>query len=181
MQDFQDDIEDYEKAMTKELDKVLVRAKTVAAVDRARAKDVLHTYNVLSYNEILGLNSAWLKKLNQHDIVITKDSLSQKDTGNVDVVLFGQKGFNVKKIDAQWTSFGSAYSNADDEQNLERAKPSKITFKDLNGDGFEDAVMTFPVKGATAYTFPGVNTELFLFTRVDGEPVAAFDTVMIKK
>jgi len=180
-EDFQDDIEDYEKAMTKELDKVLVRAKTVAAVDRARAKDVLHTYNVLSYNEILGLNSAWLKKLNQHDMVIMKDSLSQKDTGNVDVVLFGQKGFNVKKIDAQWTSFGSAYSNADDEQNLERAKPSKITFKDLNGDGFEDAVMTFPVKGATAYTFPGVDTELFLFTRVDGEPVAAFDTVMIKK
>lgn len=89
--------------------------------------------------------------------------------------------FNVKKIDAQWTSFGSAYSNADDEQNLERTKPSKITFKDLNGDGFEDAVMTFPVKGATAYTFPGVNTELFLFTRVDGEPVVAFDTVMIKK
>ena len=125
--------------------------------------------------------SSWLKQLNQYDMVITKDTLSQSDTGTVDVVLMGKKGFDVKEIDPKWTSFGSAYSNSDDEQNLERAKPAKIVFKDLNGDGYDDAVMSFPVKGATAYTFADVNTELFLFTRVDGEPIAAFDTVMIRK
>ena len=180
-EDFQNDIEDYEKTMTKELNQVLDRAKAVVSVDRQRAKDMLHTYNVLSYNEALGMASSLLKKVNQYDIVILKDSLSQSDTGNVEVALLGKKDFNVKKLDLKWTSFGSAYSNADDDQNLERAKPIKVTFKDLNHDGYEDAVLTFPVKGATLYTFPGVNTELFLFTRVNDEPIAAFDTVLIKK
>lgn len=180
-EDVQDNIKDYEKAKVKELDTVVARAQAVASVDRQRAKEILHTYNVLSYNEALGMASSWLKQLNQYDMVITKDTLSQSDTGTVDVVLMGKKGFDVKEIDPKWTSFGSAYSNSDDEQNLERAKPAKIVFKDLNGDGYDDAVMSFPVKGATAYTFADVNTELFLFTRVDGEPIAAFDTVMIRK
>ena len=55
------------------------------------------------------------------------------------------------------------------------------TFKDVDGDGLNDAVLTFPVKGAVATTFADVYTELFLYTRVDGKPVAAFDTVLIKK
>lgn len=179
--EFRDDIKEYEKDMTGELDRTLERAKAVAGVDRNRAKEVLHAYNVLSYNEALGMSSNLLKKLNKHDFVIMKDELSQSDKGTVEAVLLGAKGFDVTKIDKDWTSFGSAYSNADDEQNLERSKPVQIVFKDVNKDGHEDAVMTFSVKGATAHTFPGVNTELFLFTRVDGKPIAAFDTVVIRK
>ena len=57
----------------------------------------------------------------------------------------------------------------------------KVVFKDVDGDGLKDAVITFPVKGAVATTFKDVKTDLFLFTKVDGEPIAAFDTVKIVK
>ena len=42
-------------------------------------------------------------------------------------------------------------------------------------------MITFPVKGAVATTFKDVYTELVLFTKVDGKPVAAYDTVKIVK
>ena len=63
-------------------------------------------------------------------------------------------------------------------EELRQDEANRIAFV---GDGMNDAVMTFPVKGAVATTFEGVKTELFLFTEVDGKRVAAFDTVKITK
>ena len=56
-----------------------------------------------------------------------------------------------------------------------------MVFKDADGDGLEDAVITFPGKGATALTVEGVLNELSLFAVVDGKPTAAFETVRIKQ
>ena len=61
------------------------------------------------------------------------------------------------------------------------ATPTKVTVRDVNGDGLDDAVITFPVKGALAFSFKDVVSELYLFTSVNGEPVAAFDTVKVIK
>lgn len=123
-----------------------------------------------------------LQKAAQWDVYVTRDTLSLSDEkGTVDVVLFSKKGFDATKLDQNQTQFGSAWSNGNDEINTDRAKPVKVTFKDVNGDSLKDAVITFPVKGAVATTFAGVNTELFLFTKVDGKPVAGFDTVRITK
>ena len=99
--------------------------------------------------------------------------------GTVDVVLLSQKDFDATKLDVSVTEFGSAWSDSDNQLNRFRAKPLKVVFKDADGDGRKDAVITFPIKGAVATTFKGVTTELFLFTKVNGEPVAAFDTVLI--
>ena len=110
-----------------------------------------------------------------------KDQLSLSDEkGTVDVVLLPQNGFDATKLDQSVTEFGSAWSDGNDELN-QRAKPLKVVFKDVDGDGLKDAVITFPVKDAVATTFKNVKTELVLFTKVDGEPVAAFDTVKIVK
>ena len=59
--------------------------------------------------------------------------------------------------------------------------PVKVEFKDVNKDGYKDAVMTFGLKGATAFGHDNVLSELYLYTYVDGEPVVAFDTATIVK
>lgn len=42
-------------------------------------------------------------------------------------------------------------------------------------------MITFTVKGAEALSFAGVLSELYLFTMIDGKPIAAFDTVKFPK
>ena len=180
-EDVLEGIEDFEKAKAKQLAGIEERAKILATVNRERARDFLHEFNVLNYNEALGLASRVLQKAAQWDVFVTRDTLSLSDEGTVDVVLFSKKGFDATKLDPKVTEFGSAWSDGEDELNRHRAKPVKVTFKDVNGDGMNDAVITFPVKGAVATTFEGVKTELFLFTEVDGERVAGFDTVKITK
>ena len=180
-EDVLEGIEEFEKAKAEQLAGIEERAKILATVNRERARDFLHEFNVLNYNEALGAASRVLQKAAQWDVFVTKDTLSLSDKGTVDVVLFSKKGFDATKLDPNVTEFGSAWSDGEDELNRQRAKPVKVTFKDVNGDGMNDAVMTFPVKGAVATTFEGVKTELFLFTEVDGKRVAAFDTVKITK
>ena len=180
-EDVLEGIEEFEKAKAEQLAGIEERAKILATVNRERARDFLHEFNVLNYNEALGAASRVLQKAAQWDVFVTKDTLSLSDEGTVDVVLFSKKGFDATKLDPNVTEFGSAWSDGEDELNRQRAKPVKVTFKDVNGDGMNDAVMTFPVKGAVATTFEGVKTELFLFTEVDGKRVAAFDTVKITK
>lgn len=180
-EDVLEGIEDFEKAKAKQLAGIEERAKILATVNRERARDFLHEFNVLNYNEALGLASRVLQKAAQWDVFVTRDTLSLSDEGTVDVVLFSKKGFDATKLDPKVTEFGSAWSDGEDELNRHRAKPVKVNFKDVNGDGMNDAVITFPVKGAVATTFEGVKTELFLFTEVDGERVAGFDTVKIIK
>ena len=95
--------------------------------------------------------------------------------------MFAAKDFDATKLDSKKTFFGSPYPDGSIELNKELAKPAKVVFKDVDGDGLEDAVITFPVKGATALTVEGVLNELYLFTVVDGKPTAAFETVRITK
>ena len=180
-EDVLEGIEDFEKAKAKQLAGIEERAKILATVNRERARDFLHEFNVLNYNEALGLASRVLQKAAQWDVFVTRDTLSLSDEGTGDVVLFSKKGFDATKLDPKVTEFGSAWSDTEDALNRHRAKPVKVNFKDVNGDAMNDAVITFPVKGAVATTFEGVKTELFLFTEVDGERVAGFDTVKIIK
>lgn len=42
-------------------------------------------------------------------------------------------------------------------------------------------MITFPVKGSAAFSFAGVLSELYLFTKVDGKSITAFDTVKFTK
>ena len=86
-------------------------------VNRERARDFLHEFNVLNYNEALGLASRVLQKAAQWDVFVTRDTLSLSDEGTVDVVLFSKKGFDATKLDPKVTEFGSAWSDEEDELN----------------------------------------------------------------
>lgn len=171
----------YEKAANKAVAEAQAQAKAIAGVDREKAREFMHAFNVASFNDVLAKTGDWVTRLNKHSIVITKDTLSQSDTGTVDVVLLSKKGFDATKLDTKKTHFMSPYPDGSIELNKEMAKPTKVTAKDVNGDGLADAVITFPVKGATAFSFKDVVSELYLFTSVNGQPVAAFDTVKIVK
>lgn len=178
---FEKDRVAYEKAANKAVAEAQAQAKAIAGVDREKAREFMHAFNVASFNDVLAKTGDWVTRLNKHSIVITKDTLSQSDTGTVDVVLLSKKGFDATKLDTKKTHFMSPYPDGSIELNKEMAKPTKVTAKDVNGDGLADAVITFPVKGATAFSFKDVVSELYLFTSVNGQPVAAFDTVKIVK
>lgn len=178
---FEKDRVAYEKAATKAVMDAQAQAKAIAGVDREKAREFMHAFNVASFNDVLAKTGDWVSRLNKHSIVITKDTLSQSDAGTVDVVLLSKKGFDATKLDTKKTHFGSPYPDGSIELNKQMAKPTKVTAKDVNGDGLADAVITFPVKGATAFSFKDVVSELYLFTSVNGQPVAAFDTVKIVK
>lgn len=88
---------------------------------------------------------------------------------------------NAAKLDQKATFFGSPYPDGSIELNKEMARSSKVVFKEVDADGLKDAVITFTVKGAAALSFAGVLSELYLFTMIDGKPIAAFDTVKFTK
>ncbi len=156
-------------------------AARLAKVDRKKAQSYLHAWNVGAFNQSLGQAAQLVERLNTHAMAITKPVLSQADAGTVDVVLFSAKGFDATKIDEKATYFGSPYPDGSIELNKEMAKPAKVVFKDVDADGLKDAVISFPVKGAAAFSFADVVSELYLFTKVDGKPVAAYDTVKFTK
>ena len=62
---------------------VEARAKSLAAIDKDRAVEFMHNFNVLNYNEALGAASKVLMKANKQDIVIMKDKLSLSDEKTV--------------------------------------------------------------------------------------------------
>lgn len=178
---FMKDRDAYEKEVTKTMSDAKAHAQLLVGVDKDKALQYMHAFNVASFNDVLAKTGDWVSRLNKHAIVIMKDTLSPADKGTVDVALLSEKGFDATKLDQAHTHFGSPYPDGSIELNKKMAKPEKVTKKDVNGDGLADAVITFKVEGATAFTFKDVLTELYLFTRVNGKPVAAFDTVKIVK
>lgn len=160
----------------------LRKAKQLLAVDPAKAFEFMHEVNVSNFDVVLGLTASELAKINRYTISIGAKELSKSDDkGTVDVTLFSQKGFDATKIDTSKTFFGDPYPNPDIELNTNRAKVKSVKFTDVDGDGLKDAVLTFPVKGATADTFEGVTSELYLFTAAGDKRISAFDTVKIVK
>lgn len=170
-----------EKAKTQAAMVAQGNAAKLAKVDREKARDYLHAWNVSAFNQSLGEAAALVQTLNTHVIAITKPTLSKADKGTVDVVLYSAKGADVTKLDKKAAFFGSPYPDGSIELNKEMAKPAKVVLKDVDADGLKDAVITFPVKGAVAFSFVGVVSELYLFTKVDGKPIAALDTVKFTK
>ena len=178
---FEKDRVEYEENTAKVVAAAKAKAQLIAGADREKAREYMHAFNVASFNDVLAKTGDWVTRLNQHAIVITRDTLSQSETGTVDVALLSQKGFDATKLDVSKTHFGSPYPDGSIELNKQMATPTKVTVRDVNGDGLDDAVITFPVKGALAFSFKDVVSELYLFTSVNGEPVAAFDTVKVIK
>lgn len=170
-----------EKIKTQEALLAQDNAAKLARVDRAKALQYLHTYNVAAFNATLGQASALVSQLNTHVMAIGAATLSQSSSENVDVVLFSDRALDATKIDTNATFFGSPYPDDSLELNKAMAKPVAVRFQDIDGDGKDDAIISFPVKGAAALSFTDVLSELYLFTKVNGKPIVAFDTVKFVK
>lgn len=171
----------FEARAFKDVGEARANAARLMKVSETKALDYMHGFNVRYYDAALGEAAKVVNAANTHAIAVSKDALSKSDAGTVDVVLFSAKDFDATKLDPKKTFFGSPYPDGSIELNKEMAKAAKVVFKDVDGDGLEDAVITFPVKGATALTVEGVLNELYLFTVVDGKLTAAFETVRITK
>lgn len=172
---------DYEKNAVAILNQAKQDAAGLYVVNPEKAINFMHTFNVEMYRDALARASNLVRKLNPYQIVIDSNKLSKSSNGTVNVTLLGKKDFDVTKIDAKKTYFGSPYPDDKIELNKLRAQPTKIVFKDVNNDGHTDAVMTFGLKGVTAFGHENVYSELYLYTYVNGEPVVAFDTATIVK
>ncbi len=158
-----------------------VRATQLSTVSKEKTVNHMHQFNVESFDKALGATASEVAQNYKATISIGTDKLSAADKGNVSVTLFSSKDLNAEKIDLKQTFFGDAYPDANLGRNSLVAAPASIEFKDIDGDGRKDAVLSFPVKAAVAQTVPGVNTQLYLWTKIEGEPVIAMDTVKIEK
>lgn len=148
---------------------------------KEKALEKMREFNADSFNRALGATAAEVDRNNKYTIVIGSKELSQSQKGNVKVTLLSSKDFDATSLEKGKTYFGDGYPEDGLHYNQKRAIPSSIEFIDVNGDGLKDAVIEFPIEGSVAQTFPDVNTQLYLWTVVDGKPVVAFDTVKIKK
>lgn len=171
----------FEDQMAKDFAIQLARAEQLIPVSVPKAMEKMHEFNTDSFNRALGATAAEVDRNNKYTIAIDAKELSKSDKGNVKVTLFSNEGFDATALNKNKTYFGDGYPDEDIHYNQKRAVPAKIDFVDVNRDGFKDAVIEFPIEGATNQTFPGVNTQLYLWTVVNGKPVVAFDTVKIKK
>ncbi len=171
----------YEKVADSDVAQVKKVAASLLAVNPQKALEYLHTFNVDQFNDALARATAKVKALNKYPIIIGAETLSKSSDGTVEVTLLGQKGLDVTKLDKAKTFFGSPYPDNTIELNKLRAQPIKVVYKDVNRDGIKDAVITFGLKGATAFGVEGVNSELYLYTVVNGKPIVGFDTAKIVK
>lgn len=171
----------FESKIAKDFALEIERAEQLMPVSVPKAMQKMHEFNVDSFNRALGATAAEVDRNNKYAIAIGAKELSKSDKGNVKVTLFSGKDFDATALNKEKTYFGDGYPDDNIHYNQKRAKPAKIDFVDANGDGLKDAVIEFPIEGATHQTFPDVNTQLYLWTVVDDKPVVAFDTVKIKK
>lgn len=172
---------EFESVMAKDFEVALARANALLPVSKEKALEKMREFNADSFNRALGATAAEVDRNNKYTIVIGSKELSQSQKGNVKVTLLSSKDFDATSLEKGKTYFGDGYPEDSLHYNQKRAIPLSIEFIDVNGDGLKDAVIEFPIEGSVAQTFPDVNTQLYLWTVVDGKPVVAFDTVKIKK
>ncbi len=159
----------------------MTRARELAPMDTDKTIEAMHEFNVQSFDRALGATSSELARLNRYTIFIEKKELQQGSPDTVKVALFSTRTFDATKVDEKKTYFGDGYPEDSIDLSMGRATPTKVEFVDVNGDGLKDAVFEFPIKGATYNTFPGVVTQLYLWTYLHDRPIMAFDTVKIVK
>lgn len=157
------------------------RALQLSTVSKEKTVDHMHQFNVESFDKVLGATASEVAQNYKATIAIDASKLSTNDKGNVKVTLFSSKDIDAEGIDPKQTFFGDGYPDGSLNRNLQLTNPTSVEFKDVNGDGKKDAILSFPVKAAVAQTVPGVTTQLYLWTKIEGEPVIAMDTVKIEK
>lgn len=150
-------------------------------VSPAKAEAYLHQYGADAYNASVTLMRGAFAGMKPLRVAILADTLSLTKKDTVDVVLFGSDDVDVTKADQKSFIFGVTYPNPDVDLYADRAKPTKVVLKDVDGDGRQDAVFTFPSDAAAKYGFEGVVTDLWLFGTVGGEKKGGFDLVKIVK
>lgn len=179
---FKQERANYAKAQQRDFKKAYKNAQALLKVSPEKALNYMHAFNVESFAEVYAATSKEVSRWNPYVMTINAKELSKSSTGTVEATLYGMKNLDVTKIDKSRTFLGDPYPTEDDsEVNLKRGKLQSVKFKDMNGDGHVDAVMTFDAKGASSGTVPGVLSELFLWTYVGNKAVVTFDTVKITK
>lgn len=171
----------FEKQAAAEVHKADKEGRMLYRVDPAKAKAFLHEFNNYSFHNVLHTTEQELHELHHLPIIINSKELSQSSDGTFTVTALSTPEVHMTRVDKEATRFGSPFSNADLEVNREMPKPLKVEFLDVNKDGLKDAVFTFPIKTAVAFTVPDVDTELYLWTKVGKKRLAGFDVVKIKK
>lgn len=171
----------FENQAASEVLKVDKEGRLLFTISPEKAKNFLHQFNNYSFNNVLHATEQELLSLHRLPVVINVKELSQSSNGTFTVTALSTPEINMTKVNKEATRFGSPFSNDEVEVNRYMPKPLKVEFIDVNKDGLKDAVFTFPVKTAVAYTVPDVDTELYLWTKVGNKPLAGFDVVKIRK
>lgn len=171
-----------EAKWTTEADGILKTAEYLKkAVSPEKSEAFLHGYGVSAYADAADGMSDAFRAMQPATVTVLADQLSLSAKGDVQVLVMGSKTLNASKFDADTALFGVTYPNPDVDINRDRAAAKKMEIKDVNGDGFADAVFTFPAASSVKHAFENVETDLWFYGTADGKKVGGFDVVKVVK
>ena len=139
--------------------KVVEKAK--AAATREEAAEILGNFTCDECKAMDTVYEALLDAINLHTMHVDVETLSVKDEGKVEVVLFGSPEFNVEGLDLDTVYWSLGFTGKKESVNAP-AKPIDCRFEDWDGDGIVDAVLTFNAKDVAQWAIPGARIDTYL-------------------
>ena len=139
--------------------KVVEKAK--AAATREEAAEILGNFTCDECKAMDTVYEAVLDAINLHTMHVDVETLSVKDDGKVEVVLFGSPEFNVEGLDLDTVYWSLGFTGKKESVNAP-AKPIDCRFEDWDGDGIVDAVLTFNAKDVAQWAIPGARIDTYL-------------------
>ena len=171
-----------ESDMAATMPAVQKKAARLLAISEDKAGEFLHEYNVRMVRDAEAAMAQRLAKAAPHKMTILADKIDPKSTETVDAVLYGDNTLDVSKVDLKKVWLGAGRANVTSRILMADAmgQAVKVAFKDVNGDGKTDAVLTFVQKDVAKYLVAGTSVhEVWLHGYVGDKRVSAMDTVKV--
>lgn len=158
-------------------------AARLMKISEDKAAAYLHEYNVRMMRDGEVAMAKRYAEASPYKMTILADKIDPKSSETIDVVLYGSKSLNVSKIDPKKIWLGASRANVKNRVLMADAlgQATKVTFKDMNGDGKKDAVLTFVQKDVSKYLLAGAFHDVWLYGYVGDKRIATMDKVKVIK
>ncbi len=175
LKEVEKDLSEHDAAVKKE-------AASLMKVSAAKAKAFLKEYNERTFRDAEGAVAERLAKIAPHKVAILADAIDSGSDATVDMVLFADKKLDVSKVNVKSIYAGLGRASIGGSGDFSKlARPVKVSFIDVNGDGKKDLVLTFTQKALVSGMLKGAKYDVWFYgTAAEKKPVVAFDTVDIK-
>ncbi len=154
------------------------RAKMLFKVSPERAAAYLHAWNDQVFADAAAQVSGHRLQKAPHAVSVLADVIDPKSSETVDIVLYGDKTLDVKKVDASRIHAGVGRASVGANGVVgDLAKPVSQSVRDIDGDGTPDLIMQFKQADLAKYMIAGAAYDVWVYGFAGEKRITAFDTV----